>query len=193
MMPNAIQLWVSSPIRWLTVHTLSSDQSEQAADILDACGAADVDQKSAEYEKMSAGNVSTNPTGESGDTIQRIEEELQVGKRSMETGGVRVRSRIVEKPVEENLRLRSEHVTVDRKTVDRPVNAADWDNFSEKEIELTESAEVPVVSKTARVVEEIRINKETSERTETVKDTVRKTEVDIEQIDARGNINKNDL
>ncbi len=73
---------------------------------------------------------------------------------------------------------------MDRKIVDRPANAADWDNFSEKEIELTESAEVPVVSKTACVVEEIRINKEVSERNETVRDTVRKTEVDIENLDA---------
>lgn len=174
----------------VTVHTISADQSERAADILDACGASYVDEKSAEYAKMSAtpNTDQINPdTDRTGDTIQRIEEELQVGKRSVQTGGVRVRSRIVEKPVEESLRLRSEHVSVDRKIVDRPANEADWNNFSEKEIELTESAEVPVVSKAARVVEEIRINKEASERTETVKDTVRKTEVDIENINDKEN------
>ncbi len=84
----------------VTVQTISADQAEQAADILDACGATDVDQKSAEYSEMSAGNVNSKSGNQDGDTIQRIEEDLEVGKRSVETGGVRVRSRIVEKPVE---------------------------------------------------------------------------------------------
>ena len=180
----------------VTVHTISDDQAEQAADILDACGAADVEENSAGSAKMYAdsgsGQTPQIKNDQSGDTIQRIEEELQVGKRLVSTGGVRVRSRIVAKPVEESLRLRSEQVTVDRKVVDRPVTAADWDNFKEGEIEMTESAEVPVVSKTARVVEEIRINKEVNERVESVKDTVRRTEVDIEDLEGKNKINPED-
>jgi len=115
-------------------------------------------------------------------TINRIEEDLQVGKRTVETGGVRVRSRIVEKPVEENIRLREERVTVDRNPVDRAASRDELSNFQERDIELTERAEVPIVNKEARVVEEIRISKDVDEREETIRDTVRKTEVDVENL-----------
>lgn len=54
--------------------------------------------------------------------------------------------------------------------------------FREGTIELTEHAEIPVVNKEARVVEEIKVNKETSERNETIRDKIRRTEVDIERI-----------
>jgi len=117
-------------------------------------------------------------------TLNVIEENLQVGKREVETGGVRVRSRIVERPVEENLRLRQERVTVQRNPVNRTATSADLDAFKEGQIELVEHAEVPVVSKTANVVEEVSIGKEVSERDETVRDTVRKTEVDVENLDS---------
>lgn len=68
-----------------------------------------------------------NTTGDQ--TIKVVEENLQVGKREVETGGVRVRSRIVERPVEENLRLREERVTVQRNPVNRPTTEADLTAF----------------------------------------------------------------
>ncbi len=55
--------------------------------------------------------------------------------------------------------------------------------FQEGEINVTEHAEVPVVNKEARVVEEVKINKEVGERQETVRENVRKTEVDVETFD----------
>ena len=47
---------------------------------------------------------------------------------------------------------------------------------------MTEHAEVPVVNKEARVVEEISLGKEVTERDEVVRDTVRKTEVDVDNL-----------
>lgn len=116
-------------------------------------------------------------------TIPIIEENLEVGKKEVETGGVNVRTRIVERPVEERVNLREEHVHVERRPVDRPVSDADIDNFKEGEIEITERAEVPVVDKEARVVEEVSLNKEVEEHDETIRGTVRNTEVDIEKLD----------
>jgi stress response protein YsnF len=84
--------------------------------------------------------------------------------------------------VEESIRLREEHVSIERNNVDRPATEADFSNFKEGTIELTEHAEKPVVSKTARVVEEVSLEKEVSEREETISDTVRHTEVDAEGI-----------
>jgi stress response protein YsnF len=117
-----------------------------------------------------------------------IEQNLEVGKREVRSGGVRLRSRIIEKPVEESVRLKEEHVNVERNKVDRPATEADFKNFDEKDIEMVERTEVPVVNKQARVVEEVSLNKNVSERNETVSGTVRKTEVDVTDLD-KDNLN----
>ncbi len=125
----------------------------------------------------------------SGKAIPIIEEELQVGKREVEGGGVRVQSHITEKPVEEHVTLREEHVKVERHPVNREVTSADMANFKEGEINITTRAEEPVVIKQARVVEEVEIGKQVSEREETVRDTVRRTDVDVEEVDTNTNRN----
>ncbi len=111
-------------------------------------------------------------------TIPVIEEELQVGKREVEKGGIRLRTRVVENEVSENINLREEKVHVERTPVDRPANASD---MKEEQLEIVERAEVPVVSKEARVVEEISLNKEVTQKEETIRDTVKNTEVDVER------------
>ncbi|GAB4025579.1 YsnF/AvaK domain-containing protein [Spirosoma gilvum] len=180
----------------VTVHATSEDEAERAADILDEAGAVDVDERAAQYGYGStadsvdtisgSGTALVDTTPELGtnrdQTINVINEELAVGKREVETGGVRVRSRIVERPVEESIRLREERVIVQRNPVNRPATAADLNAFQEGEISITEHAEVPVVSKTANVVEEISVGKDVTEREEVIHDTVRNTEVDVENL-----------
>ncbi|WP_461488172.1 DUF2382 domain-containing protein [Pontibacter sp. HJ8] len=122
-------------------------------------------------------------TPEGDKTIPIIKENMEIGKKEVETGSVNVRTRIVERPVEERINLREEHVHVERRPVDRPVSDADINKFKEGDIEITERAEVPVVDKEARVVEEVSLNKEVEERDETIRGTVRNTEVDIEKLD----------
>ncbi len=114
--------------------------------------------------------------------IPVVEEELEVGKREVERGGVRVYRHVVEQPVSETVNLREEHAFVQRRPVDRPVTDADL-RASDQTIELTETAEEAVVSKTARVVEEVHVGKEATEHTETIRDTVRRTEVDVEPVE----------
>lgn len=115
--------------------------------------------------------------------IPIIEEELNVGKKEVETGGIAITSKIIETPVSEHVTLREEQVHVTRETVDRPASANDFETFKEGKTELIETKEVPVVSKVATVVEEVSIQKEVAERHEVIKDTVRKTEVEIEDIE----------
>jgi len=117
-------------------------------------------------------------------TLPVIEEELKVGKREVRSGGVRVFTRTTERPVEEQVTLREERATVERRPVDRPVSAADAAGFQDKTIEVRETVEEPVVSKTARVVEEVVVGKDVRERTETVADVVRRTDVEIERLGA---------
>lgn len=107
-----------------------------------------------------------------------VEEELKVGKRQVDKGGVRVETKVREKPVAETVHLREEKVKVERRPADREATAADT-AFKEGTLELHESAEEAVVSKKARVVEEVVISKQASEHDETVRDTLRKTEVEV--------------
>ncbi len=107
---------------------------------------------------------------------------MTVSKRTVEKGGVNVRTTMTEKPVEESVTLREENVTVERDKVDRAVDANMGDAFKEGSFDVTTQAEVPVISKEARVVEEVVINKEMTERTETVRDTVKRTDVEVDEI-----------
>jgi len=114
------------------------------------------------------------------EVIPVAEEELRVSKRDVSHGRVRVRSYVVETPVEQDVSLREERVNVERRPVDRALTGGDEGLFQERTIDLEERAEEAVVAKEARVREELVINKEVDTRTETVSDTVRRTEVDID-------------
>lgn len=124
----------------------------------------------------------TRKTKDGEQVIPVIEEKLVVGKREVERGGVRVRSYVTEKPVHEQVRLREEHVNVERRPVDQRVDNMQGDAFRERSIELTERSEEAVVGKEARVVEEVVVSKSATERTQDVSDTVRRTDVDVENI-----------
>jgi uncharacterized protein (TIGR02271 family) len=115
-------------------------------------------------------------------TVPVIEENLQIGKREVATGGVRIKSSIVEQPVQETVSLRQEHVTIERTPVDRPVGENNVAPFEEMVIEAKETAEIPVVSKDVRVVEEITVDKNVEYREEVINETLRSTEVEVEQL-----------
>ncbi|SDY71569.1 YsnF/AvaK domain-containing protein [Hymenobacter psychrophilus] len=182
----------------VTVHCKTADHAHKAAEILDRAGAIDVNEKAGQTgykaNNMASGSAATTQTGNNEVSAKVIEENLQVGKRVEQTGGARLRSRIVERPVEANVRLREEHVNVERTAVNRPATEADFNAFKEGEVEVTERTERAVVGKEARVVEEVTLGKEVTEREETIRDTVRKTEVDVEQLgtkDVRNDNRKN--
>jgi uncharacterized protein (TIGR02271 family) len=176
------------------------EQADRASEILDRHNPVDIDERSSYYQQSgySGYNESSQPytssqiqrereqyrTLNAGDQakMEVIEEELQVGKRDVERGGVRVHSYVTETPVREDVNLREEHVHVDRQPVDRPATAADLNAFEEGVIEVTERAEEPVVQKTARVVEEVTVGKDVENRTETVEETVRRKDVDVENM-----------
>jgi uncharacterized protein (TIGR02271 family) len=120
--------------------------------------------------------------------IPVVEEQLEVGKRQVERGGVRVHTNVEEIPVEQDVSLRDERVYVERRPVDRPITEADEAALQNTGFELRERTERPVVDKQARVVEEVVINKDVTEHQERVSDTVRRTDVDVE--DTRGNVDR---
>ena len=180
----------------LTVETASEGEMVKAEQILNAAGAIDVDERSEAWRNEgwtgAAANVGTGATAganaavETGTPrkLQEVEEQLQVGKRAVARGGVRVFTRMTEVPVEESVTLREERAAIKRTAVDRVASAADLEAFKEGSIEVRETGEEAVVSKTARVTGEVEVGKTATEREETIRDTVRQTKVEVETIDA---------
>ena len=112
--------------------------------------------------------------------IPLVDEELEIGKRSVEAGGVRVQTRTVTKEFRRDVPLREEHVTIERRRVDEPLTTADADaQLHDRAVEVKATSERPVVTKRAHAVEEIVLKKERAERIEQVQDTVRHTDVEI--------------
>lgn len=185
-------------------------QADMARSALEAAGAVDIDERAQEWRasgwdegtslrsgsasgsdaSLSAsgtaaaiGSTTGTPAGaREGDVIPVVREEVQIGKRIVSTGGVRVYAHTVTEPVQESVQLRSEHAEVERRAVDRPASSADLDALGDRTIEVRETAERPVVAKEARVVEEVRVGKTVETRTEEISDSVRHTEVEVENL-----------
>ena len=163
--------------------TTSDDRAERAREILERRGAAEVHEEGARRGMTGASTAGARQSADTEQVLPVVEEELKVGKREVSRGGVRVVTRVSERPVEAEVRLREERVNVERRPVNRPVSDADTAAFTEDTIEMTETSEEAVVAKQARVVEEVVVSKEVNERTETVRDRVRRTDVQIERGD----------
>ena len=167
----------------ISVTVANPEQGDRAAAILHGFNPVDLEQRATEWRKAGWGGApATQTQNETQTSLPVIEEELKVGKRSVLKGGVRIYQHITERPVEESVRLTEEHVSVTRTPVNEPATEADLAAFKEGTMEVRETAEEPVVEKTARVVEEVNISKDVTERTETVSDTLRRTDVDVEKM-----------
>jgi len=171
----------------IVLQGLDASKASQAADVLDRHHLIDISSLHTNYDR----SQTTRDTSRTGQTnlyqggsvaIPIIEEHLEVSKREVERGGVRVNTRVEETPVNEQVTLHHEKVEVERHRVDRPVSASDLDAVREGSFEVRERAEEAVVNKQARVTEEVVIGKSQHEHTKTIQDTVRRTDVDVEQV-----------
>jgi uncharacterized protein (TIGR02271 family) len=129
--------------------------------------------------------VAASATPAASDVVRLAEEQLNVGKKLIQEGSTRIRRFVTERPVEANVSLHEEHATVLRRAITDPAYIADVD-WSDKTIEIEETAEKAVVSKSSRVVEEVVVRKEGSDHVETVKDKVRRQQLEVERLDAEG-------
>ena len=114
-----------------------------------------------------------------------VEEELRVGKRQVARGGSRVHSFVQESSAEEQVSLREESIGIESRPSDRILSDSDLEEgglFKERVFEIAQMREEPVVTKVAVVREEVIVRRTVRERTETVRDTVRRTEVEVEDL-----------
>jgi uncharacterized protein (TIGR02271 family) len=134
-------------------------------------------------KSQTTSTATARTAGQNEQAIPVVQEELQVGKRQVQRG-VRIYQHVTTQPIEKQVQLKDERVTVERRAVDRPATAAAGDlanAFQEKSYQVTETHEEPVVQKTARVVEEVVVHKDANVHTETVRDQVRRTDVEVQQ------------
>ena len=170
------------------VDAKDDEEVAKATDVMDEMGAVDVEERAESWKAQgwtgfdASASYTDDDAAFANQSVPVVQEELAVGKRTVNVGGLRVIKRMSEKPVSEIVKLREEHATIKRRPVDRAATEADFTNFKEGTFEVRESAEQAVVGKTARVVEEVTIGKTATERSETVSDTVRRTDVDVERI-----------
>ncbi|CAA9249151.1 MAG: hypothetical protein AVDCRST_MAG93-1669 [uncultured Chloroflexia bacterium] len=188
----------------IVVQGVADQDAEPAAAILDRYNVIDISQLGQNYQRQSIQRTGTSTSTSTGTSsgmssgtsanlntnlyegqdmvVPIIEEQLHVGKRAVEGGGLRIRTSVIETPVTEQVTLREEHVTVDRRPVNQPVDASVFDQVQNQTFEVVEHDEQAVVAKEARVVEEVTVRKDVEQRTETVQDSVRRTNVDVEQL-----------
>lgn len=176
----------------VVVDVEDEDRVDAARSALATAGAVDIDRRTEAWreEGYSGFDAEARPyrteevqaeRSRSDRVLPVVEEELEVGKRRVDLGAVRVVSRVETRPVQEQVELREERADIQRRPVNRPATEADLRAGDNGAIELEESTERPVVSKTARVVEEVSVGQRSSSRTETVSDELRKTVVDVEK------------
>jgi stress response protein YsnF len=155
----------------------ADETAEDTFEMMNRLGARDLDELIAE-----AGQSQEKSESES---VPVVEEQVSIGKRKVLRGGVRVTSKVSERPVEETVQLREETVDVERGRADRKLSPEEAEKaFEGRTLELAETAEEAVISKEARVVEEVSLRKGSAERQETVKTKARRTDVEVEEIDA---------
>lgn len=178
-------------------HTILSvevddDEVDAASALLNRAGAIDLDTQVSQWQAEGYTGYSGSTQQQPNDSVTNqktripvVQEELEVGKRTISKGAVRVYSHLVETPVSESVNLREQHAKIERHPVDRPASAADLEAFKDGSIEIQETEEKAVVSKTARVIEEVEVGAEESENTETIEETVRHNEVEVERNNLR--------
>ena len=157
---------------YLLTAEVDDAQADRACALLEQTSAVDLKTREAEWraqgwrgaQSQTGEHVTADQRGTGEQTIPVVEERLRVGKREVHRSGVRVRSYVVEEPVREQVRLRTERTEVERRPVNKPVRGASGDLLQERVIDVHETAEEPVVEKEAVIKEEVGIRKRADER-----------------------------
>jgi uncharacterized protein (TIGR02271 family) len=141
------------------------------------------------YDTTGHGTVGHDTSGPTtDDAMTRSEEHLAVGTQRVEAGRARLRKYVVTENVTQTVPVSHEEVVLEREPItDANVgNALDGPAISEEEHEVTLHAERPVVAKEAVPVERVRLDTETVTDHQTVTDSVRKEQIELDaDADAR--------
>lgn len=162
----------------LSVRVADDSRRDRILDIMEEFGPIDINEGATGTFSTTA---QTDRVEEGEQVIPVVKEQLAVGKRETERR-YRVRTYVIERPVEEQVTLRDERVTIERRPVTGRTAAVGATTLpQERDMEVIERHQEAVVGKRAEAVEEVVVRKEVTERPETVRGTVRETKVDIDK------------
>lgn len=161
---------------------VTDSTATRAAEIMSNFNMVVIADRVAELKKVNPNLTLSDPARDE-NVLEVIEEDLQVGKTAVERGRMRIYSVVTEREVSQNVALRDETLRVSRRPVNRQVEIRP-DLFQERSFEMVEMDEIALVSKTARVVEEVVLGKEVADKIETIKETLRRQDVEIEEVPA---------
>ena len=162
----------------VSVRTRSDAEHDRAIGVMEQFEPIDIEGDDGNSVALQTPAPSAAPEGDR--VIPLAKEELAVGKREVERR-YRVRTHVIERPVEAQVNLRDERVTIERRPAAATTGATLESGFAESDVEVIERHEEPVVAKTTRAGEEVVVHTESKDRVETVRDRLRETKVDVEQ------------
>lgn len=126
------------------------------------------------------------------DTLELLEERLTVNKDRIVAGLVKVGKHIVTEERNVSVELEEEHAHIERTNVDRPTDRRIGDVNGNETIEVELEAERARVAKETYVTEEVNVGKTTERHTETIVETIKREELDIDRdgnvVDREGNV-----
>jgi uncharacterized protein (TIGR02271 family) len=166
----------------LITANVADSAATRAAEIMSGYDMVNIKNRATELQKGNK-SLSLLDPAKSDNVLEVVEEELQVGKEKVERGRMRMYTVQSERNVTQDVGLRDETLRVHRRPASRAVTV-NPDLFKERSFEMVEMDEIAKVGKTARVIEEVSLGKEVAEKVETIKETLRRQDVEVEEVPA---------
>ncbi len=135
-----------------------------------------------EQENLEAMNARTNEQGEI--VVPLIAEEINIGKRVVETGGMRVHKTVREDVQTINEPILREHIEVERVPLNQYVETAPAIRYEGEVMIVPVLEEVVVTEKRLLLREEIRLVKRREEIANVQEVTLRREEINVEEFEA---------
>ena len=156
---------------------------DRTTDTVGAAGTAGMRTDTRDDERGTVGHDTSGPTTD--DAMTRSEERLDVGTEKVATGRARLRKHIVTENVTTTVPVEREEVRLEREPITdaNRGDAMSGGDLTTEEHEVVLNEERVVVDKETVPVERVRLDKETVVENETVSDSVRKEEIDLDAAD----------
>jgi len=159
---------------------VADSAATRAAEIMSGYKMVNIKDRASELTKTRSDLKLSDPA-KNDNVLEVIEEQLEVGKESVERGRMRIYNVLSEREVSQDIGLRDETIRVNRRPANRAVKI-DPDLFKPRSFEMIETDEIAKVGKTARVIEEVSLGKEVAQKVQTIKETLRRQDVQVEEV-----------
>lgn len=139
--------------------------------------------QSTQQEQMGALDTpiaSTPSLQETDRTLKLKEEEVKIGKRQVEAGGIRLHKIVRTETINQPIELQREEIVIERVPAQGSELAGET-RFEEEDIFIPLRREEAVIEKQARVREEVRVGKKTEVERQDVTTQVRKEELEVDR------------